>query len=360
VAELLRLDGSEGEGGGQILRSALALSVITRRPFEIFNIRARRKKPGLRPQHLACVKAAAKLSRAELHGATIGSTNLRFVPRDLKPGSYRLEIGTAGSTALLLHTLYLPLALAGSRSVLTLGGGTHAPFSPSFHYLERQWAPFLGTLGIEVELTLASAGYYPEGGGEVRAKILPARSISGLRLTERGELERLEGISGISGLPRSIAHRQRDQALRRLRAAGLSAGIEVREFPSRGKGTFLLLLSTHAGGGRACYCALGARGKRAERVADEACDRLLAFLGTAGVVDEHLADQLLLPLALAREPSEFTTPRVTGHLVTNARVIERFVDARIVVHGQEGAEGRVEVWPASAQVRVMPQGKCHP
>jgi len=342
LSELVRLDGSEGEGGGQILRTALALSVITRRPFEISNIRAARKKPGLRPQHLACVKAAAKIAAAEVQGAAIGSRTLRFVPSGLRPGKYRFEIGTAGSTALLLHTLYLPLALAGSRSVLSLGGGTHVPFSPSFHYLRDQWAVFMRRLGIEVELALERAGYYPVGGGEVRAKVLPAGPIRGLRLLERGELERVEGISGVSGLPRSIAQRQGDQALRRLEEAGLTAGIEIREFPSRGKGTFLVLVATHSGGGRACYCALGARGKPAERVADEACDALLAFLETAGAVDEHLADQLLLPLALASEPSEFAVPRVTGHLVTNARVIERFVGARVEI---DEASGRVKISP---------------
>jgi len=345
LGETVRLDGSEGEGGGQILRTALALSVIARRPFEIANIRAGRKKPGLRPQHLACVKAAAKISGGEVEGATIGSTALRFLPHGLRAGNYRFEIGTAGSTSLLLHTIYLPLALAGSRSVVTFSGGTHVPFSPSFHYLERQWAVFMRRLGIEVELALGRAGYYPRGGGEVRAKILPARSLVGLRLRERGELERLEGVSGVSGLPRSIAHRQRDQALARLAEAGLTAGIEACELPSKGKGTFLVLVSRHAGGGGACYCALGARGKRAERVADEACDAMIAFLRREGALDEHLADQLLLPLALAHEPSEFTTASLTAHLVTNARVIERFGVARVVVEGQEGEEGLVRVWP---------------
>lgn len=351
MGDVVRLDGSEGEGGGQILRTALALSVIARRPLEILNIRAGRSKPGLRPQHLACVRAAAEISGAEAHGAALGSRTLRFAPQELRPGNYRFEIGTAGSTSLLVHTLYLPLALAGSRSALTLSGGTHVPFSPSFHYLERQWALFVRKLGIRIELGLERAGYYPAGGGEVRAEIRPAGPVAGLRLVERGELERLEGVSGVSGLPGSIGQRQRDRALRRLEEAGLTAGVEVREFPSRGKGTFLALFSTHAGGGRACYCALGARGKPAERVADEACEGMLAFLGTRGVVDEHLADQLLLPLALAREPSEFTTPRITSHLVTNARVIERFVGARVDLEREEGGEGRVVVWPGAVRDR---------
>ena len=346
MSELVRIDGSEGEGGGQMLRTALALSMVTGRPFEIANLRAGRAKPGLRPQHLACVKAAAKISSAEVDGAVLGARTVRFEPRRVRPGTYDFGVKTAGSTSLILHTLYLPLALASARSVVTLSGGTHVPFSPSFHFLERQWAPILRRLGIDVELTLNRAGYYPEGGGEIRAKVHPCPSLRPLALGPRGALERLEGTSGVSGLPRSIAERQRQRALARLEAEGLAAGIELADLPSPGKGTFLLILSAYEGGGRACHDALGARGKRAEAVADEACDALLAFLGTRGAVDAHLADQLLLPLALADGPSQFQVPEVTSHLATNARVIERFVDAQIAVEGEAGGEGVVTVTPA--------------
>ncbi len=280
MSDLVRIDGSEGEGGGQVLRTALALSMVTGRPFEMANVRARRDKPGLRPQHLACVKAAARVCSATVEGAVLGSRALQFAPGPVRSGTYDFEIKTAGSTSLVLHTLYLPLALAPSRSVVTITGGTHVPFSPSFHYLLHQWAPLMRRIGIDVELTLSRAGYYPEGGGEVRAKILPSPSLRPLTLDPRGKLERLEGVSAVGNLPRSIADRQRNQALARLDEAGLAAGIEVREVPSAGKGTFLLLLSTYEGGGRACHDALGALGKRAEKVADEACDALLGFLRT--------------------------------------------------------------------------------
>ncbi|MFP4056092.1 MAG: RNA 3'-terminal phosphate cyclase [Candidatus Brocadiia bacterium] len=351
MAEILHIDGSEGEGGGQILRTALALSMVTGRPFAIRNLRAGRRKPGLRPQHLACVKAAAKVSGAQVEGAALGSRTVRFAPSAVRPGTYRFDIRTAGSTSLLLQTLSLPLALEPSRSVVTLGGGTHVPFSPSFHFLRHQWASLLRRMGIEVELTLSQAGYYPEGGGQVRAKILPARSVDPLELGSRGPLERLEGVSAVSNLPRSIAERQRRQALARLEAAGLHAGIEIAELPSPGKGTVLHLLSCYRGGGRAAFDALGARGKRAEQVADEACDALLGFLGTAGAVDAHSADQLLLALALASAPSRFPVPCITTHLVTNARVIERFVDATVVLEGEVGGEGAVAVTPHRASER---------
>ncbi|HUT33852.1 MAG TPA: RNA 3'-terminal phosphate cyclase [Planctomycetota bacterium] len=346
MPDLVRIDGSEGEGGGQMLRTALALSMVTGRPFEIANVRAGRQKPGLRPQHLACVKAAAKVSAADVAGAALGSRHLRFTPGPVRPGTYDFEIKTAGSTSLVLHTLYLPLALAASRSVVMITGGTHVPFSPSFHYLLHQWAPLMRRIGMDVELTLTRAGYYPEGGGEIRAKILPCPALRPLTLGPRGKLERLEGISAVSGLPRSIAERQRNRALARLGEAGLAAGIEVREVPSPGKGTCLLLLSTYEGGGRACHDALGALGKRAEKVADEACDGLLTFLGTPGAVDAHAADQLLLPLALAAGESRLPVPSVTSHLATNARVIQRFVPATIQIEGAEGAAGVVTVQPA--------------
>ncbi len=345
MSDILRIDGSEGEGGGQLLRSALTLSTITGRPFEIVNLRAGRKKPGLRPQHLVCVKACAKLTSGEVSGAAIGSQTVRFHPGPVRPGTYRFDIRTAGSTSLLLQTLILPLALAPKRSILTLTGGTHVPFAPPYHYLARQWVGLLRRIGIEADLTLSQAGYYPEGGGEIRAKIQPADSIAPFQLGPRGALEGLEGLSTVSNLDRSIASRQCRQALQRLDAEGLAAGIEVRELPSPGRGTMLLLLATFAGGGRACHTALGARGKRAETVADEACDELLAFLDTRGAVDAHAADQLLLPLSLADGPSAFPVPVVTSHLVTNARLIERFLHCTIRIEGEPGQEGWVRIAP---------------
>jgi RNA 3'-terminal phosphate cyclase (ATP) len=263
----------------------------------------------------------------------------------VRTGTYEFDIGTAGSTSLLLHSLYLPLALAQGRTVLRLTGGTHVPFAPTYHYLADQWAPLLRRLGIEVELQLLRAGYYPEGGGQIRAKIRPSQGIRPLALGPRGDLERLEGVSAVSNLDRSIADRQRRRALQRLDEAGLHAGIESIELPSPGKGTLLHLLATFAGGGRACCGALGARGKRSEAVADEACDSLLDFLGTAGAIGHHAADQVILPLALADGTSRFPVSRVTSHLLTNARLIERFLPCRITIAGAPDAEGTVTVVP---------------
>jgi len=342
---MIQIDGSEGEGGGQILRTALALSMVTGRPFEIFNLRAGRSKPGLRPQHLTCVKAAARICSAEVEGAKRGSMTVRFEPGAVKPGTYTFEIGTAGSTSLVLHTLTLPLALADGRTVLTITGGTHVPFAPTFHFLARQWAVLLGRLGIDVELDLKRAGYYPAGGGEIRAKILPTSAIQPLILGPRGEFQSLDGASAVSNLPRSIAVRQTRRALARLEAEGLAPGLELITIPSHGKGTMLQLVSTYEGGGRACHDAIGAIGKRAEQVADEACDALLRFLATRGAIDDHSADQIILPLALATGPSRFPVASVTRHLLTNARVIQRFLDCQITIDGEPGAEGIVSVTP---------------
>jgi RNA 3'-terminal phosphate cyclase (ATP) len=345
MADTVHINGSQGEGGGQILRTSLALSIITGRPVAFERIRAGRSKPGLRAQHLTCVKAACKVCSGEVDGAKLGSTSLRFTPGTTKSGTYRFEVGTAGSTSLVLHTVALPLALADSRSVLTIRGGTHVPFSPAYHFLDRQWAPLLRVLGLDMELSLVKAGYYPKGGGEIQARIRPTVRINPLALGQRGDLEQLDGLSMLSNLPRSIAERQRRRALSRLDAAGLACGIEVREFPSPGMGTMLLLRCRHTGGARACFTALGARGKRAEAVADEAVDHLLAFLRTEGVVDRHTADQVLLPLAFAEGPSEYSVSAVTQHLLTNAQVIQAFLNARITIDGAVGVEGKVRIEP---------------
>ena len=346
MGELVRIDGSEGEGGGQMLRTALSLSMIAGRPFEMVNLRAGRSKPGLRPQHLQCVRASARIAGARVEGASIGSRTVRFEPGGVRPGTYSFAIGTAGSTSLVLHTLALPLALAGARSIVTIAGGTHVPFSPPFHFLDRQWAVLLRRLGLDVDLRLERAGYYPAGGGEIRARIGPAAALAPIRLGPRGRLESLEGLSSVSHLPRSIAGRQRRRALARFEAQGLAAAIRVADLPSPGKGSMLLLVAAYAGGGRACFAALGARGKRAEAVADEACDALLAFESTRGAVDAHTADQLLLPLALAGGPSEFPVPAVTSHLATNADIIHRFLPCAIEIDGATGEEGLVRITPA--------------
>lgn len=340
----LRIDGSTGEGGGQVLRSVLTLSLLTTRSVEVVNIRARRAKPGLRPQHLRAVEAAAEIGQAKLRGAHLGSSRVVFEPTKVVPGRYAFEIGTAGATALVLQTIYLPLAKAASPSSVQITGGTHVPLSPCFHYLDLQWARTLRTIGLELELKMERAGFYPPGGGIVHASIHPTEHVRPLQLAERGQLIRIEGVSAVANLTTRVAERQREQALKRLAGQGVSCDIHIDRLQAPSKGTMLLLLATfeHAS---ACFFGLGALGKPAERVADEAVDALCEFLHTESTVDSFLADQLLLPLAIAEGSSLFSTSRVSRHLLTNAQVISKFLPVTFEISGALGEPGTVEICP---------------
>ncbi|MBI4561029.1 MAG: RNA 3'-phosphate cyclase [Candidatus Rokubacteria bacterium] len=344
---LLTLDGSHGEGGGQILRTALALAVARRVPLTLTRIRARRPKPGLQPQHLTVVRALAAISDAEVKGDGLDSTELTFLPRTLRGGSYRFDVGavkaSAGSVSLLFQALLLPLALAPTESRLTRLGGTHVPWSPPVHYLTEVFLPALRQIGVEARLTLKRWGWYPAGGGEVEATIVPARQLSPFRPQASGTLTAIRGLSAVSRLPRSIAERQRERALERLSAAGLAAEIAVQEdATARGPGTLLFL----AVPGRAGFSALGRRGVPAERVADEAVEALLAYRGSGALVDDRLADQLMPFLALAREASLFTSPALSSHLQTAAWVVQQFLPTRIDLDA--GPPARVRITPPPA------------
>ncbi len=338
----IEIDGSFGEGGGQVLRSSLTLAAITSVSFRMTRIRARRSEPGLKPQHLRAVEAVAAICGAHVEGACLGSQSLLFEPGKVAPGDFRFDIGTAGSTSLVLQTLLPPLALAGAASRVEVRGGTHVRWSPCFDYLQLQWLPFLRKIGFDADLVMERAGFYPAGGGIVRAAIRPARSLSPLRLSDRGSLTKIRGISAVARLDLRIAERQRDQAARRL--AGSSPGLdcEVIRMPSGSPGTMLLLLAEFEKS-RGCFFALGERGKPAERVADEAADLLLAFLESSGAVDPHLADQLVVPLALASGASELTTSRVTGHLTTSVEIVKRFLPVSIDVEGKPEAPGVLRI-----------------
>jgi RNA 3'-terminal phosphate cyclase (ATP) len=346
MTDLLEIDGSTGEGGGQVLRSSLSLSIMTGKPIRVSGIRANRDRPGLRPQHLMALRSAACISKAIVSGDRVGSTDITFKPGPAVPGNYLFDIGTAGATSLVMQTLLLPLALADGSSTLTIHGGTHVPWSPCFHYLDWSWRPLLNRIGIAFELELQMAGFYPQGGGQIAAQIPGGSRIHGLRLCQRGRLLGIRGISAIADLPREIAERQQNQALKRLNElpATPECVIDIASLPTRSKGTLLVLLAEFEQG-RACFFALGARGKRAETVADEAVDALVDFLATDATVDQHIADQLLLPLALADSRSEFITSRVTGHLMTNAGVIRQFLQVDIRIDAACGAPSRVAIEP---------------
>lgn len=349
---MITIDGSYGEGGGQVLRTSLTLSALLNQPMRIEKIRAARRKPGLQAQHLTGVRATAQVCGAELEGAELGSQTLTFIPQTPpRAGEYTFDVaearkgGSAGATSLVFQTLLLPLAFASDTSRLTLQGGTHAAWSPPFHYLEQVYLPTLTRMGIEVEVSIERWGWYPIGGGAIRAEIKGTggtRGLVGIHLTERGELARLSGVSALSNLPRHIVERQRKRAAEILRAEGFAPEIEMVDAPSRGRGTCVFLLAEYENG-LAGFTALGARGKPAEKVAKEACRDFLAYHESGACLDMRLADQLILPMALAQGPSAFTTCRITQHLLTNIWVVEQFLEVKCEVEGEVGRKGKVTV-----------------
>ncbi len=325
---MIELDGSQGEGGGQILRSALTLSILTGKPFHIRNIRARRSTPGLMAQHLAAVEAARRVSHAQVQGNVLGSTWIRFEPEGIYSGKYRFDIGTAGAISLVLQTVFLPLCFGSSPSKITVTGGTHVPFSPSVHFLSEHWGPLLAKVGYNLEITLVRAGFYPRGGGEVECTVHPVDLLEPLVLLTRGPLHVIEGYSFYANLDRSVGLRQKSQLEKRLRAQSYPFRVEMRELEAVGANAVSLLIARHTYA-RLAAESLGARGKPVERVADEAAFSLFKELASNATLDVHVADQLLLPLAVVPGMSEFQVREITGHLDTLRGVIGKFLPVEI-------------------------------
>jgi len=339
--EMVIIDGSEGEGGGQVLRTALTLSLITGRPFRMTNIRAKRSKPGLKAQHLQCVRASAKIFAGECEKARKNATEIMFTPGEVKPGSYDFSIGTAGSTSLLLQTLVLPLAFSGGGK-LTLSGGTHVEWAPIFDYIKLQFLPHLKKLGIYSKASMKTAGFYPKGGGTIVVELEGCEKLQPINMTERGRLRYVSVYTIIGNLPLEIAQRMSRHALKLLGREGIEASEKIIPVPSPGPG-ICIVVDVKFEGGACCFSVLGKKGRRAEIVATEAVDNFMVFLETNACIDEHLADQLLLPLSLADGESHFTTPKVTHHLLTNAYVIRKFLPVTIEIDGVHELPGSVRI-----------------
>ena len=341
---MLEIDGSYGEGGGQILRTSLSLACTLQRPIRIVNIRKNRKRPGLMPQHLTCVNALKKICDANVQGNEKGSTELRFEPAKAVPGDYFFDIGTAGSTSLLLQAILLPLLFAEGNCKLTLRGGTHVPFSPTYHYMQEVFIPILRSLGPDVTVEIERSGFYPKGGGQIVCRTAPARRIQGMVLTKRGEVKGVSGISAVAGLPLSIAERQEKACLRMIMAEGVKGDIEAVSLSALGKGTFIFMKAE----GDACHAgfqSIGERGKRAEEVGSEAAGDFLDYYRTTACLDHHLADQIIIYLAMAQDRSLFTTSRITEHLLTNLWMIGRFLNNKYTISGEVGSPGEIEIYP---------------
>jgi RNA 3'-terminal phosphate cyclase (ATP) len=340
----LEIDGSYGEGGGQILRTTLALSSITGKSIHIKNIRKGRKKPGLLQQHLTCIKAARQATDAKVEGATFRSEELYFEPQSPKAGSYYFDVaeerGSAGATSLVLQAIMPILVYAPGSSTVRIKGGTHTEWSPPFHYLQEVLAPMLSKLGIEISLSLKRWGFYPRGGGEVEVRIKSCKDMRGVHITNAGTLKSIRGMSIVSALPISIAERQKLQAISRLK--DFSPQIEVVKVSAQSPGTFFFIIGNFENM-RTGFSSLGKLGKPAEKVADEACDEFLNHYKSKKALDKYLADQIILYLALAKAKSMFTTSCVSQHLLTNIWVIKKFLNRSITIKGTLGETGEVEI-----------------
>jgi RNA 3'-terminal phosphate cyclase (ATP) len=337
------------------------------------HVRAGRPKPGLANQHVTAIRAAQQISRAKVSGATVGSKQFTFEPGVVQPGTYSFDVGTAGSTTLVLQTIALPLALANGNSTVTIIGGTHNPMAPCYEYLESVWAPLLALVGVHIYLQIKRAGFYPAGGGTIEANIMgtgdatadrlpstdyhsrstadadtppvltPSSHLCPITILERGEIDSIDGFSAVARLPLSIAERQAKRAELKLATAGLTHHpINCQSINAVSPGT-VLFLNCRCRGAPAAFFGLGARGKPAERVADEAVDQLVEHFSKPGAIDPHAADQLVLPLALAPGRATFTTTKVTDHLVTHAELLRQFIDRRIEVSGAVETAGTVQI-----------------
>ncbi len=336
------IDGNYGEGGGQILRTALALAALLTQPVRIDHIRAERKTPGLAAQHLTAVRAAAMICAARLAGDTLGSTSLTFEPQSPPiPGLYEFDVanartgGSAGAAPLVLQTILLPLALAAGPSTVMVKGGTHVPWSPSFHYFGEVYLKMLGYLGVQATAELLAWGWYPAGGGAIKLTLPGRARLTSLSLQWRGALRQISGIAVAAELPAHIAQRMRNRAMNLLKQADLPADIEPMRVSSLSPGAGIFLAAEYEGG-RAGFTAMGEKGKPSEQVAQEAVDDLLSFHYSGTFLDAHLTDQLILPLALAGQPLTVTTERISLHTLTNIWVVEQFLGPVVQVDQRHG------------------------
>ena len=352
TAAILTIDGSHGEGGGQILRTALTLSAMTGRPIRIVDIRARRRNPGLLPQHLSAVRAAAAITDAILSGDQLGSNELIFAPtRRPQSGSYLFDVaeiaghGSAGSSILILQTVLVPLALALAPSTIVVRGGTHLEWAPAYDDFVHAYLPALRRMGLSIDAELVSWGWYPAGGGEVRCSLAGIQgnwAPEPIEAVERGPLLRIAGRAVAANLPAHICQRMSDRARAALSDLGVPVQIEALRVKAVCPGAGVFLLAEYKDSLTASFSALGRQGKPSEEVAEEAAFALRAHHVSGAAVELHLADQILVPLSVAAGPSHFTTAQPTAHLATNAWTIEQFGIARIVIEQNGLTHVRVE------------------
>jgi len=328
------IDGGKGEGGGQILRSALSLSMCTNQAFRIERIRAGREKPGLLRQHVTAVKAAAAISDAEVQGADVGSSAVTFKPRTVRPGDYAFSIGTAGSCTLVLQTILPPLLTAPGPSTIRISGGTHNKAAPPVDFLSRAFLPLLARMGATVNLNVERHGFYPRGGGTIAVHVTPVDRLQPIQLRERGARVRGYAEAYICGVPAHVAERELAVVGGRLNWA--PEELKIRGLPSEmGPGNALVLTLDYEGITEV-FTGFGERGRSAESVAEGTVREARAYLAHEAPVGPHLADQLLLPMVLGGL-TRFVTCEPTLHCTSNVDVIHAFTARRILVEPDEKA-----------------------
>lgn len=336
---MLTIDGSFGEGGGQILRSSLTLSLLTGRPFRIRNIRANRPNPGLARQHLTALRAAAEAGEARVQGDALGSREVVFEPRAVRGGDFAFSIEGAGSTTLVLQTVLIPLLAAEAPSTLTLEGGTHNPYAPPFDFLDRALLPLIRDMGGRAAITLERPGFYPAGGGRLRAEIRPS-ALEPLELFERGPVRRLSARALVSALPRHVGERELATVAERLEIAEDDLELAEVEDPAGPGNAIVIAVETERL--TEVFTGFGERGVPAEPVAEAAASEAEAYLEAGVPVGERLADQLLLPLAAAAGGA-FRTTEPSTHTRTNAEVIQRFTGLDVTMERTDGERWEIGV-----------------
>ncbi|MEM2875141.1 MAG: RNA 3'-terminal phosphate cyclase [Candidatus Hadarchaeales archaeon] len=346
---MIEIDGSMGEGGGAVLRVALALSAVSGQAVRIYNIRARRDNPGLQHQHLSSVEALAMISDAKVEGAHLNSMELTFEPGRIKGGRYRVSIGTAGSTILAIQPLMIASAFADRPVEVEVTGGTDNPKAPPVDYLRHVTVPVLKRMGYQVDLKCLRRGHYPRGGGVVVARMEPVGEFLPIAMLDCGKVKEIKGISHCVRLPEHVARRMAHSAsITLLRAGYPNVRIETESYPPSedphlGPGAGITLWAQTERGCVIGSSALGAPGKPAEQVGVEAAQQLIRSLDTSCAVDRHLADQVVPYMALADGISEVTCSELTSHALTNVKIAEHILGIRFKVEGSTGSPGKLGV-----------------
>lgn len=334
---MLTIDGSDGEGGGQILRTSLSLAMVTGMPFRIDRIRAGRKKPGLLRQHLTCVRAAEQISNARVTGAELGSKSLVFEPQEIRGGVFELAIGSAGSTTLVFQTVWPALIRAAEKSRVVLSGGTHNPSAPTFDYLAEVYLPLLRRMGLSIEAKLMRPGFYPAGGGRWQATVHPAGELMALFVEERGEIEDRQVRADVAGLPFDVATREIATATRLLSWPETAGTARTVDADGHGNVVSVTCRSAHVAD---MFVGFGTRDRSAETVAEGVVDEVRSYLIAGVPVGPHLADQLLVPMALCGAGA-FVTQRPTAHTLSNIAVIEKFLPVEFTVEDLDADRFRI-------------------